>query len=133
MATKIRMRRGGRTHEPYYRVVVIDSRNAGRGLQVDTLGIYHPCAKPEPVSEIDEAKAIKWLQDGAQPSETVRSVMNKLGIMAKYAALRDGKTVEAAVEAAPAVAPEAEAVSEAPAEEAAPEAEAVAEETPAVE
>ncbi len=84
MATAIRMKRGGRTHEPYYRIVVIDSRNRNRGLEIDTLGVYHPCARPEPVSEVDVAKALEWLRKGAQPSDTARSVLRKLGVMKHF-------------------------------------------------
>ena len=50
MATVIRLQRGGRTHAPYYRVVVMDSRNRTRGAVVDQIGTYHPCAKPEPTN-----------------------------------------------------------------------------------
>jgi len=84
MATAIRMKRGGRTHEPYYRIVVIDSRNRNRGPEIDTLGVYHPCARPEPVSEVDVAKALEWLRKGAQPSDTARSVLRKLGVMKHF-------------------------------------------------
>lgn len=84
MATAIRMKRGGRTHEPYYRIVVIDSRNRNRGLEIDNLGVYHPCARPEPVSEVDVAKALEWLRKGAQPSDTARSVLSKLGVMKHF-------------------------------------------------
>ena len=86
MATVIRLQRGGRTHAPYYRVVVMDSRNRTRGSIVDQIGTYHPCAKPEPTTEIDAEKAIAWLNKGAQPSETVRSVLTKYGIMAQAVA-----------------------------------------------
>ena len=68
MATVIRMQRGGRTHKPYYRIVVMDSRSRTRGVEVDTLGIYHPCARPEPVAEVDIHKALEWLSKGASPS-----------------------------------------------------------------
>ncbi len=84
MATAIRMRRGGRTHEPYYRIVVIDSRHRDRGPEIDNLGIYHPCARPEPVSEVDVNKTLEWLRKGAQPSDTARSVLRKLGVMKHF-------------------------------------------------
>ena len=58
MATVIRLQRGGRTHAPYYRVVVMDSRNRTRGSIVEQIGTYHPCARPEPTSEIDSEKAL---------------------------------------------------------------------------
>ncbi len=85
MATVIRMQRGGRTHAPYYRVVVMDSRNRTRGSIVEQIGTYHPCARPEPTSEIDSEKALAWLSKGAQPSETVRAVLTKKGLMKQAA------------------------------------------------
>jgi len=84
MATAIRMSRGGRTHKPYYRIVVTDSRTRDRGPEIDILGIYHPCARPEPVSQVDAHKALEWLRKGAQPSATARNVLSKLGIMKHF-------------------------------------------------
>jgi len=90
VATVIRLQRGGRTHAPYYRVVVMDSRNRTRGAVVEQIGTYHPCARPEPKSEIDADRALAWLSKGAQPSETVRAVLTKKGIMAQVAAAKKG-------------------------------------------
>lgn len=84
MATVIRMKRGGRTHKPYYRIVVMDSRSRSRGQEVDSIGVYHPCARPEPVSEVDVKKALKWLRTGAQPSDTARNVLSKLGVLKHF-------------------------------------------------
>jgi len=95
MATVIRMRRGGRTHAPYYRIVVQDSRSRDRGPEVDTLGIYHPCARPEPRMEVDVQKAVDWLEKGAQCSDTARSVLRKLGV---FKAWKEGVMPEGAVE-----------------------------------
>ena len=69
MATVIRMQRGGRTHAPYYRVVVMDSRIRDRGRIVEQLGIYQPCARPEPLIEMNQRKALEWLYKGARLSE----------------------------------------------------------------
>jgi len=91
MATAIRLKRGGRTHEPYYRIVVIDSRARNRGPEVDIIGIYHPCARPKPVSEVDAHKALHWLRQGAQPTDTARSVLSKLGVMKHF---HEGTTPE---------------------------------------
>jgi len=85
MATVIRLRRGGRTHAPYYRMVVMDGRSRTRGRVVDQIGLYHPCARPEPVVEVDEQKALNWLAKGAVPSDTVRSVLSRKGLMTKLA------------------------------------------------
>ena len=97
MATAIRLRRGGRTHLPYYRMVVVDSRSRTRGPVIDVIGIYHPCARPEPIVEVDTAKALEWLAKGAQPSDTVRNVFSKKGILAAFNAR---KTTDGARETA---------------------------------
>jgi len=91
MATVIRMQRGGRTHAPYYRVVVMDSRDRTRGQEVDQIGVYQPCARPEPRVEINAAKALDWLYKGAKPSDTARKVLSRYGVMAAY---NDGKKPE---------------------------------------
>jgi len=84
MATAIRMKRGGRTHAPYYRIVVIDSRARSRGPEVDLIGTYHPCARPEDVSTVDAHKALEWLGKGAVPSDTTRTLFRKMGIMKHF-------------------------------------------------
>lgn len=103
MATVIRMKRGGRAHAPYYRVVVMDARSRATGRVIEEIGVYHPCANPEPKTEIQEDKALEWLRRGAQPSDTVRNLLSKQGVMAKLAAVKSGK------EPAGAAAPEASA------------------------
>lgn len=94
MATVIRMRRGGRSHKPYYRIVVQDSRTRDRGPELDTLGIYHPAARPEPKSELDVIKALDWLRKGAQPSDTVRTLLRQTGVMKHF---DEGTTPEVVV------------------------------------
>lgn len=84
MATKIRLKRGGRKGKPFYRIVVQDSRVRSRGRDLDTLGFYHPAALPEPVSEVDVHKSLDWLAKGAQLSDTVRSIMSKTGVLKHY-------------------------------------------------
>lgn len=84
MATVIRLKRGGRTHAPCYRVVVMDSRDRNRGRELDTIGYYHPCERPEPVVEVNVEKAIDWLSKGAQTSDTVRAIFSRKGIMAQF-------------------------------------------------
>lgn len=115
MPTVIRMKRGGRTHAPYYRIVVMDSRKRTRGVEVDVLGVYQPLARPEPKIEIDRQKALEWLYKGAQPSDTARTILSKNGVMKAYA---EGKKPEdfAPAAAEPEVAAEPEAVAETPAE-----------------
>jgi small subunit ribosomal protein S16 len=79
---KIRLRRMGRRNRPFYRVVVADSRSPRDGKFVEVIGHYNPLTDPAAVT-IDEEKALKWLRSGAQPTDTVRSLLNKLGIMDK--------------------------------------------------
>ena len=84
MATKIRLKRGGRKAKPYYRIVVQDSRARRGGPELDSIGFYHPAARPEPVSEVDVHRALDWLKKGAEMSDTARSIMSKLGVMRHY-------------------------------------------------
>jgi small subunit ribosomal protein S16 len=79
---KIRLRRMGRRNRPFYRVVVADIRSPRDGKFIEIIGHYNPLTDPATVS-IDEEKALKWLRYGAQPSDTVRSLLSKLGIMDK--------------------------------------------------
>ncbi len=85
MATVIRLKRGGRRNAPYYRIVVMDRRRRVRGREIDQVGVYQPCAKPEPVVELDRRKALEWLQNGARYSDTVRDVLRKNGVLRAYA------------------------------------------------
>lgn len=109
MATVIRLKRGGRTHAPYYRVVVMDSRGKMTGRVIEELGVYHPCARPEPIIEVKEDRVMDWLSKGAQPSDTVRNFLSKKGIMARFAS---GETAPAPTEEAPAAPVAEEATAE---------------------
>ena len=82
---KIRLRRTGARHQPSYRVVVADSRAARDGAFVDYLGHYNPRTEP-PTVVIDEDKALKWLRQGAQPSDAVRQLLNTLGTLERVKA-----------------------------------------------
>lgn len=82
MATKIRLRRQGGKKAPFYRVVVADSRSPRDGRCIEELGYYNPLTDPVEI-KIDEEKALKWLKTGAEPSETVKTLMKKTGIWAK--------------------------------------------------
>ena len=94
MATVIRLKRGGRTHKPYYRIVVMDSRTRTRGVELEIIGYHHPIAHPEPISEVDAHKALEWLGKGAQVSDTARTVLKKMGVMKHFT---DGTKPEEAV------------------------------------
>lgn len=84
MAVKLRLKRMGSKQKPFYRIVAADSRSPRDGRFIETVGTYNPVKKPAEVT-VNEELALKWLNNGAQPTETVRSILSKEGIMAKYA------------------------------------------------
>ena len=84
MAVKLRLKRMGSKQKPFYRIVAADSRSPRDGRFIETIGTYNPIKKPAEVS-VNEELALKWLKNGAQPTDTVRSLLSKQGIMAKYA------------------------------------------------
>ncbi len=77
---RLRLRRVGARHQPSYRVVVADSRAARDGAFVDQIGHYNPRTDP-PTIQIDEEKALKWIRQGAQPSEAVAQMLKRLGTL----------------------------------------------------
>lgn len=83
MAVKIRLRRMGAKRNAFYRVVVADSRSPRDGRFIEELGYYDPNTNPATV-KISEEKALDWLGKGAQPSDTVKSLFEKQGIMQKH-------------------------------------------------
>lgn len=80
MAVKIRLRRLGAKKAPFYRLVVADSRSPRDGKFIEEIGYYNPIAEPA-VININAERAEKWLKDGAQPSDTVKSLFKKVGII----------------------------------------------------
>lgn len=82
MATKIRLMRVGRKKQPFYRIVVADSRTRRDGAFIDIIGTYNPLPA-EPEIKIDEEKAVKWLSVGAIPTDTTKSLMTRFGIIKK--------------------------------------------------
>ncbi|HOZ72948.1 MAG TPA: 30S ribosomal protein S16 [Spirochaetales bacterium] len=80
MSVKIRLKKFGAKRRPYYRIVVLDSRQPRDGKTIDELGIYHPVEKEGAQLRIDEEKARAWLAKGALPTDTVRSLLNKQNI-----------------------------------------------------
>lgn len=139
MATRIRLKRGGRKSKPYYRIVVQDSRARRGGPELDIIGFYHPAARPEPVSEVNVHRALDWLNKGAEMSDTTRSIMSKLGVLRHFhdgtvpeettTSLTGGVVENKGYNAPP---PPKEDEPEAPVEEAAPESDAAeAESAPA--
>ena len=79
MAVKIRLRRMGYKKHPFYRVIVADSRSPRDGRFIEEIGTYDPNQEPS-VVKIDEEAAKKWLQTGAQPTETVAKLLKQAGI-----------------------------------------------------
>lgn len=84
MAVKIRLKRMGAKKAPFYRIVVADSRFSRDGRIIESIGYYDSTVQPVSV-KIDEEKALSWMAKGAQPTDTVKNLFSKDGIMKKYA------------------------------------------------
>jgi len=84
MAVKLRLKRMGSKQKPFYRIVASDSRSPRDGKFIELIGTYNPI-KGQEVVTVDEEKALKWLNNGAEPTDTVRNILSKQGIMKKYA------------------------------------------------
>ena len=80
MAVKIRLRRMGQKKAPFYRLVVADSRYPRDGRFIEEIGYYNPITEPAEI-KIDADKAKKWIANGAQPTETVKSLLKKSNIV----------------------------------------------------
>lgn len=88
MAVKLRLTRMGAKKRPTYRIVASDSRVKRDGEYLELVGTYNPIVDE---TKINEEVALKWLRTGAQPSDTVRSLLSKAGIMKKFAEEKQGK------------------------------------------
>ncbi|MBR2505878.1 MAG: 30S ribosomal protein S16 [Bacilli bacterium] len=84
MAVKIRLTKIGRHKDPFYRIVAADSRYARDGRYIEQIGYFDPDKGVEN-AVINEELALKWLEKGAQPSDTVKSIFSKKGVIAKHA------------------------------------------------
>jgi len=80
MAVKIRLRRMGAKKAPFYRVVVADSRYPRDGRFIEEIGYYDPTKEPANV-QIDAEKAKQWIKNGAQPTDTVKALLKKNGVL----------------------------------------------------
>ena len=87
---KLRLQRFGTKKKPFYRVVAADSRKPRDGRYLEIVGVYDPTKEPTYVN-IDQEKALKWLNNGAQPTETVRSLFSKAGIIRQFVADKNNK------------------------------------------
>ncbi len=80
MAVKMRLRRMGAKRAPFYRVVVADSRYPRDGRFIEEIGYYNPMKDPAEI-KIDAEKAEQWLKNGAQPTDTVKVILKKSGVI----------------------------------------------------
>ena len=87
MAVKLRLKRMGSKQRPFYRIVVADARFPRDGRFIETIGTYNPIANPAEV-KIDKDLAIKWLNNGAQPTDTVKNLLKDNGIMKEFSATK---------------------------------------------
>ncbi|WP_324390589.1 30S ribosomal protein S16 [Aggregatilinea sp.] len=93
---RIRLRRVGRKKQPSYRIVVADSRSPRDGRYIEVIGFYNPRTEPATMT-IKEDRALYWLQNGAQPSDAVRRVLDKLGTLARLERVNKGEAVDSLV------------------------------------
>lgn len=83
MAVKLRLKRMGAKQRPFYRIVAADSRSPRDGKFIEVVGTYQPIYKDNNIN-VDEEKTLKWLNNGAQPTDTVKNILTKAGVWAKY-------------------------------------------------
>lgn len=94
MAVHIRLRRMGKKKQPFYRIVAADHRRARDGRFIEILGTYNPMTVPAKVT-LFEDKVTKWLNEGAEPSDTVSTLFTQIGFTEKYLKLKKGEDVSA--------------------------------------
>lgn len=92
MAVKMRLRRMGAKKRPFYRIVVADSRFPRDGRFIEEIGYYNPIETPAKV-EVNKELALKWLRDGATPTDTVRDILSKQGILKEFHEEKNSKKV----------------------------------------
>ena len=90
MAVKLRLLRMGAKRKPFYRIVAADSRVKRDGKYIELVGTYNPVADPAEINTNEEV-ALKWLKDGAIPTDTVKSLFNKKGINKKFHEIKYSK------------------------------------------
>ena len=90
MAVKMRLKRMGAKKAPFYRVVVADSRSPRDGKFIENIGTYNPLTTPAEI-KINEELALEWLSNGAVPTDTVKNILSKAGIMKKFHESKQGK------------------------------------------
>lgn len=90
---RIRLTRVGAKKQPIYRIIVTDGRRPRDTRYIEVLGYYNPRTRPS-TEVLDEARALYWLSNGAQPSDSVASILTRLGTMARLERLRKGESLE---------------------------------------
>lgn len=83
MAVKLRLKRMGAKKAPFYRIVAADSRSPRDGRSIEVVGTYDPTKNPAVIT-VNAELALKWLNNGAQPSDTVRNILSSQGIMKQF-------------------------------------------------
>ena len=96
MAVKLRLKRMGSKRKPFYRIVAADSRAPRDGRFIEIIGTYNPTTNPASVV-LNEELATKWLKEGAQPSDTVRNILSKEGIMKRLHEEKNAKYMPTAM------------------------------------
>ncbi|MBS1708066.1 MAG: 30S ribosomal protein S16 [Armatimonadetes bacterium] len=139
---KIRLKRQGNKHRPFYRIVVAKADSGRDSAAIEFLGTYNPLTRPSTVT-LKNDRALHWLMNGAQPTETVAIILDRAGVLADFFVQRpsakanykflDKRTAAMSQQSVVSATAVAEPVAAAPVAEAAPAAEAVAEEPAAVE
>src|SRR5215471_15704231 len=94
MSVKIRLKRVGKTKAPSYRVVVADSRSPRDGRIIENIGWYNPLVEPSAI-HIDADKALRWLGNGAQPTESVASLLRRTGIAERFEQMKSARATGA--------------------------------------
>lgn len=94
LATRIRLKRMGAKKQPYFRLVVAEQRTPRDGRTIEDLGVYSPIFDP-PLLQINAERALHWLMQGAQPTETARSLLSRAGVLAAFAEAKRAKKAEA--------------------------------------
>ena len=109
MAVKIRLKRMGAKKKPFYRIVVADSRKTRDGQVIEELGYYDPLKEPAEI-KIDGGKARKWIANGAQPTDIVKSLLKRSGALDAAAIDTEEEAIAGSAVAEDVDAPESEAV-----------------------
>ncbi len=93
MAVKLRLTRMGRKKRPFYRIIAVDSRKRRDGSYIEAIGTYNPLHNP-PTVEVDQDRALSWLGNGAQPTDTVRNLLSRRGVMLAFDLKKRGASDE---------------------------------------